>query len=221
MTNKERYQQAFSALPSSRQFHLEVEEMAMIQKEHQKNMAIAAAVACAVLIGAGGTAYAADLGGIQTKVSLWLNGKQVEAVGTPDENGHSYTFTYHGEDGTESMGYGGISIDEDGNEKWLSGDELVAQINESASVEKDKEGRVWAYYYDQKTEITDLFDENNVCTITMTHEGQTIRLEITDNGEGGYSFTQFNVSEEAETATTATTFTTKTGIYTPENESSN
>ncbi len=184
-------------------------------------MAIAAAVACAVLIGAGGTAYAADLGGIQTKVSLWLNGKQVEAVGTPDENGHSYTFTYHGEDGTESMGYGGISIDEDGNEKWLSGDELVAQINESASVEKDKEGRVWAYYYDQKTEITDLFDENNVCTITMTHEGQTIRLEITDNGEGGYSFTQFNVSEEAETATTATTFTTKTGIYTPENESSN
>lgn len=66
-----------------------------------------------------------------------------------------------------------------------------------------------------------MFDENNVCTITMTHEGQTIRLEITDNGEGGYSFTQFNVSEEAETATTATTFTTKTGIYTPENESSN
>lgn len=36
MTNKERYQQAFSALPSSRQFHLEVEEMAMIQKKHQK-----------------------------------------------------------------------------------------------------------------------------------------------------------------------------------------
>lgn len=36
MTNKERYQQAFSALPSSRQLHLEVEEMAQIQKKHKK-----------------------------------------------------------------------------------------------------------------------------------------------------------------------------------------
>lgn len=62
-----------------------------------------------------------------------------------------------------------------------------------------------------------MFDENNVCTITMTHEGKTIRLEITDNGEGGYSFTQSDVSEDAETASTSITFTTKTGIYTPEN----
>lgn len=38
MTNKERYQQAFSALPSSRQFHLEVEEMAMIQKKASKKI---------------------------------------------------------------------------------------------------------------------------------------------------------------------------------------
>lgn len=41
MTNKERYQQAFSALPSSRQLHLEVEEMAQIQKKHKKNIAVA------------------------------------------------------------------------------------------------------------------------------------------------------------------------------------
>ena len=114
MTNKERYQQAFSALPSSRQLHLEVEEMAQIQKKHKKNIAVAAAVACAALIGASGTAYAADLGGIQTKVNIWLNGRQVEAVETPNENGRSFTFTYEGEDGTESLGFGGVSIDEDG-----------------------------------------------------------------------------------------------------------
>lgn len=214
MTNKERYQQAFSALPSSRQLHLEVEEMAQIQKKHKKNIAVAAAVACAALIGAGGTAYAADLGGIQTKVSIWLNGKQVEAVETPNENGRSFTFTYEGEDGTESLGFGGVSIDEDGNEAWLNGDELVAHINESASVEKDGDGRVWAYYYDQKTEITDLFDENGVCTITMTHEDKTIQLEITDNGDGGYAFTQTDVSEGAKTLSTETKFTTKSGIYT-------
>lgn len=218
MTNKERYQQAFSALPSSRQLNLEVEEMAQIQKKHKKNIAVAAAVACAALIGAGGTAYAADLGGIQTKVNIWLNGKQVEAIETPNENGYSYTFTFDGEDGTECMGYGGVSIDEDGNETWLNGDELVAHINESASVEKDEDGRIWAYYYDQKTEITDLFDENGVCTITMTHEDKTIQLEITDNGEGSFSFTQTDISEAAETAGTSTKVTTTTGFFTPDDE---
>lgn len=65
MTNKERYKQVFSTLHSSGQFTLEVEEMKQIQKKHRKNMAVAAAVACAVVIGAGGTAYAADIGGIQ------------------------------------------------------------------------------------------------------------------------------------------------------------
>ena len=44
MTNKERYKQAFSAVQSSRQLCLEVEEMARIEKKHKKNMAVAAAV---------------------------------------------------------------------------------------------------------------------------------------------------------------------------------
>ncbi len=214
MTNKERYQQAFSALPSSRQFQLEVEEMAQIQKKHKKNIAIAAAVTCAVLVGAGGTAYAADLGGIQTKVNIWLNGKQVEAVGTPNANGQSFTFTFNGEDGSESMGYGGVCIDEDGNEKWLSADELVSQINNSASVKKDEDGKIWAYYYDQKMEITDLFDSNGVCTITMTHEDKTIQLVITENGERGYSFTQSDLSENADTTSTSITTTTTNVITT-------
>lgn len=76
MTNKERYKQVFSTLHSSGQFTLEVEEMKQIQKKHRKNMAVAAAVACAVAIGAGGTAYAADIGGIQQKISIWIRGEQ-------------------------------------------------------------------------------------------------------------------------------------------------
>lgn len=216
MTNKERYQQAFSALPSSRKLHLEVEEMAQIQKKHKKNIAVAVAVACAALIGAGGTAYAADLGGIQTKVNIWINGKQVEAIENTNGGGRSFTITYDGEDGTESMGFGGVSIDEDGNETWLNGEEIVAHINESANVEQDRDGRIWVYYYDQKVEITDLFDENGVCTVTMTHEDKTIQLEITDNGDGGYAFTQTDVSEGAKTPSTEIKFTTKSGLYTTE-----
>lgn len=35
--------------------------------------------------------------------------------------------------------------------------------------EEDEDGRVWVYYYDQKTEVTDLFDENGTCELTMTY----------------------------------------------------
>ncbi len=199
MTDRERYKQAFSALPSSR--HLEVEEMEQIYRTHRKKLATAAAIACAAVIGAGGTAYAADLGGIQTRLSIWLFGEQTEITATENEDG-GYTFIYDRGDGTESFGFGGVSIDEDGGLTSLSADELAAHINASASVEKDENGSVWVYYYDQKTEITDLFDENGVCSITMTHEGESIYLTITQDGEGSYSYTQTNDPQEAAMTTT-------------------
>ena len=39
-------------------------------------MAVAAAIVSAVLIGTGGTVYAADIGGIQQKITMWLHGAQ-------------------------------------------------------------------------------------------------------------------------------------------------
>lgn len=205
MTNKERYKQAFSALPSSQQFHLEEAEMTQIHKKHKKNIAVAAAIACAVIIGGSGTAYAADIGGIQEKISIWLYGKQTEVNVTENGNG-GYTFTYDRGNGTEGMSaYGGVSINEDGSQTWLTADELAEQINNSASVEKDADGKVWVYYYDQKQDITDLLEKDDICRITMTHEGKTIHLDISKNENGGYSLTQTIDNPEPETSTTTTT----------------
>lgn len=210
MTNKERYKQAFSALPSSQQFHLEEAEMTQIHKKHKKNMAVAAAIACAVIIGGSGTVYAADIGGIQEKLSIWLYGKQTEVDVTENENG-GYTFTYDRGNGTEGMSaYGGVSFNADGSQTWLSADELADQINNSATVEKDADGKVWVYYYDQKQDITDQLVNSNVCHITMTHEGKTIYLTISENGNGGYSLTQTSDTPESETSTVTTTTTVNT-----------
>lgn len=210
MTNKERYKQAFSALPSSQQFHLEEAEMTQIHKKHKKNMAVAAAIACAVIIGGSGTVYAADIGGIQEKLSIWLYGKQTEVDVTENENG-GYTFTYDRGNGTEGMSaYGGVSFNADGSQTWLTADELADQINNSATVEKDADGKVWVYYYDQKQDITDQLVKSNVCHITMTHEGKTIYLTISENGNGGYSLTQTSDNPESETSTVTTTTTVNT-----------
>lgn len=213
MTNRERYKQAFSTLQSSSQHTWEVEEMTLIQKKHRKNIAVAAAVACAVVIGAGGTAYAADLGGIQEKISMWLYGTQREVNVTENgENGYGgYTFTYMQDGETKSIGGGGVSIDADGNETWLSADEVAAEMSNFADIDVDEDGKVWIYYYDQKVDITDSFDENGICNLTLTHEGKTVYLEITKDEDGGYSLTQ----TENPTADSSERYGGKTGYITP------
>lgn len=213
MTNRERYKQAFSTLQSSSQHTWEVEEMTLIQKKHRKNIAVAAAVACAVVIGAGGTAYAADLGGIQEKISMWLYGTQREVNVTENgENGYGgYTFTYMQDGETKSIGGGGVSIDADGNETWLSADEVAAEMSNFADIDVDEDGKVWIYYYDQKVDITDSFDENGICNLTLTHEDKTVYLEITKDEDGGYSLTQ----TENPTADSSEKYSGKTGYYSP------
>lgn len=153
-------------------------------------MAVAAAVACAVAIGAGGTAYAADIGGIQQKISIWIRGEQTEVHVTENgENGSGgYTFTYSQEGGTKDISGGGVSLDDSGR----------------------------VYYYDQKVEITDAFDESGACSLTLTHDDETVYLEITKHEDERYSYEQTSIPGDgsaqtevvgdSDTDTTATTF---------------
>ncbi len=185
MTNKERYKQAFSALHTSGQSSMEVKKMADIKKKHKRNIAAAAAVACVVVIGGSVTAYAADIGGIQEKVSIWKYGIKTEAEVEENSNG-GYTIRYELNDEEQGlMRLIEVCTGPDWISSGLSADELVAAINDSVDVYEDVDGRVWVYYYDQKVVITDLFDAEGICRVAMTYEGQAIYLEI-ERGENGY-----------------------------------
>ena len=70
MTNKERYKQAFSVLHTSDQFSVEVENMSRLNKKHNMKVAAAALAGCIFLAGGTGTAYAANVGGIQRTVQV-------------------------------------------------------------------------------------------------------------------------------------------------------
>lgn len=195
MTNKERYKQAFSVLLSSSQLSLEVEEMAKIHKKHKKNMAVAAAIVCAVIIGGSGTAYAADLGGIQEKLSMWIHGSKTEVEVTDNGSG-GYTFTYEEDGERKEMGGGGVSIGDDGTETWLSAEELAEDMNQHADVYGDENGTVWVYYYDRKIDATDLFDENGICRIKLSHDGRDSYLKITRDEDGSYPYSQRDEPED-------------------------
>ena len=185
MTNKEKYKQAFSVLQTSGDFSMEVEKMAMRQKHHKVKTIAAAVAACIVLVGGAGTAYAANLGGIQRTIQLWINGDQTNATLEINNDGNSSTYTIKIPDengnSTEITG-GGVAMDGDGVERPLTEDEIMEQINQP-DVEYEDDGSVWLYYKDRKLDITDRF-EDGICYVKLT-DGKDVKY-LTIKYNDGY-----------------------------------
>ena len=154
MTDKERYKRTFSALRASQ---LEFkEEMTMNKTKILPVRRLVSLCAAALMIAAMATvAYAADVGGIRRAVQVWIHGDQTNAV-MDIQNGH-YLLSYEDENGEpQTVGGGGVAIDAFGQERPLTEEELLEELN-SPKVECLEDGTVWVYYQDQKMEITDRF----------------------------------------------------------------
>lgn len=188
MTNHEKYKKAFSALHASGNITLEVEIMEKRKTAYRMKKAMAACAAVVVVFGSMTAAYAADLGGIQSKITIWFHGEQKEMDVTSDGNG-SYTYTFTDENGeTQEMGAGGVAIDASGNEIPLSANEVLSEAGNG--VEADADGKIWLYYYDKKVEVTDLFGENGICKVALDHDGKTVYFIIQggDAEAGSYGY---------------------------------
>lgn len=121
------------------------------------------------------------------EVQIWVHGDQTDAVMEidPDSEYSSYTLSYTDENGEEvERSGGGIAMDEDGNERPLTQEELLEELN-MPEVEYLDDGSVWVYYYNQKLEITDKFDEDGICYIQVSKGGEVLYLTI--KYQGGYS----------------------------------
>lgn len=156
------------------------------KKNYLVKKTLAACAAVAVIFGSMSAAYAADLGGIREKFTVWLHGEQTE-VTIKDENNGSFTYTYTDEEGnTQERGGGGVAIDENGNETPLSAKEV---LNEAFSdeVDIDKDGNVWLYYKDRKINITDLFGEDGICKVAVEKDGEIAYFTV-ENEDNGYSY---------------------------------
>lgn len=183
MTNKEKYKQAFSVLKSSGEISLEIERMAIMNKRARMKTAAAAVAACVALAGGGGIVYAADIGGIQRTVQLWIDGDQTTVTFEYDGDG-SFIMSYPTEDGeVEEIGGGGVAVEADGTERPLTEEELLDSLNDP-EVEYKDDGTVWVYYYDQKIEITDQF-QDGVCYVKLSHGDETLYMTI--KYQDGYS----------------------------------
>ncbi len=181
MTNKEKYQKAFSTLHVSDNISLEVEIMEKNKKLYRMKKVAAACAAVAVVFGSMTVAYASDLGGIRQKITAWFHGEQAQMDVTDNGDG-SYSYKYVDDNGQTYEGSGGgVAIDDNGNEIPLTADELMEHVGNE--VEKDQDGNVWIYYYDKKKNITDLFDDDGICKVAFEHEGRMVYFKIQDGDE--------------------------------------
>ena len=181
MTNKEKYQKAFSVLHASDRCRMEAEDMMKMKKANYKKTVAAAAAAAILLVGGTGTAYAANVGGIQRTIQLWIYGDQTTATLTANDD-DTYTITYSDKDGNEkTTGTGGVAIQADGTEAPLTPEEIEEHLN-MPDVEYEDDGSVWVYYQDQKLDITDKFVDG-VCYTKIEGKDKTLYLTVKyDNG---------------------------------------
>ena len=180
MTNKEKYQRAFSALHAS---EWNMEELNMKQKKYHTSRAAVLCAAIILVLGLATVAYAADFAGIQRQIQIWMHGDQTDAVFEYDDG--TYSITYQDENGkTRTNHGGGVAVDFFGRERSLTEEEILESLNPPEVVYQD-DGTVWVYYYDQRMEITDLF-EDGVCYVQIKHNDETLYLSV--RYQNGYSY---------------------------------
>lgn len=176
MTNRERYKQAFSAIHAPAPFILEVEKMKKAGKKHTVKSMIAAAAVCIMVMGSATAVYAADVGGIQRAIQLWIQGDKTQATIEFDGNGH-YSMQYADSDGNiKQQAGGGVAIEDDGTERPLSEEELLENLA-TPEVEYADDGTVTVYWLDQAIDITDKF-EDDVCYVKLVNGDKTVYMTV-------------------------------------------
>ena len=177
MTNKEKYRRAFSVLHASDEFRMEVNTMKQKTRKAMPRL-VAVCAAFILVIGMSAVAYAADVGGIQRTIQIWLHGEQTDAV-LDIQNGE-YSLTYEGEDGaTHEIAGGGVAFDDNGQERPLTDEEIMEHLN-GPEVDYKEDGSVWVYYMNQALEVTDMF-ENGVCYVQLKDGDGSLYMTIKYN----------------------------------------
>ena len=194
MSNKDRYQNTFGKLHLSEDFREKCKtpeesgkgKIMNFRAIHGISRAAAAAVTIATIaLGSAGVCYANDIGGIRTTFNMWLNGsrQEVEVVQTGEG-----TYVVYDENGEETMGFGGMSYDENGNEVAMSAEELVGYMNNDCRLEVTEDGRYIFSYKNLSEDVTDQVDEKGNLYIHVEDPSNPYTyFNITDIENGGYS----------------------------------
>ena len=180
MTNKEKYQQAFSVLKASRP--IEMEELKM-NKNIVLRRIVAAVAAVALCFGASnGICYAATGATWVEKMVVIFNGQKIEKpvqVTSLGNGDFSYTMPVSGETGSMQMT---IVTDEEGLDATpviVSSDEGVVVPDDAPIISVEDDGKIYIKYGEAKVDITEDFADGEASGTFLYKE---LKYEFTVEG---------------------------------------
>lgn len=176
MTNHEKYKKAFSVIHASDDFSLEVENMKRTSKNNRIKTLVASVAACIIVVGSATAAYATDIGGVQRTIQLWIYGDQTQATIEFDGDGTYNLHISDDEGNIHNRSGGGVAFNPDGTERPLTEEELMKEIT-APDVQYNDDGSVIVYWFDQKIDITDKF-EDGVCYIKLVNDDETLYMTV-------------------------------------------
>ena len=177
MNNHDNYQKAFSKIRTSLDYAKTVKEMKQTTHFYFPK-AVALGLGLLLVLGASSAVYAYDVGGIRKAIAFWFHGNQTSGIMEFDSEG-SYTLNYTDENGEDvTRQGGGYALEDDGQERPLTAEELMEGLD-SPELEYKEDGSIWIYYQDQKIDITNQFDANGICHISISSQnGQTLDITV-------------------------------------------
>lgn len=184
---RNRYRKAFSSVRTSEGFEVDLaaasrqasrRRFSMSNLSARARRAVVAGCAALAVVAGGSAAYAADLGGIQHTVQIWLHGEQAAVTMVADESAGTYEL--YDENGEVVGGGGGIVYDI-GGERPATADEMAEQVSQQLATET-VDGRMYLYNGDQKLDITDSFDENDLCHVTLQEGDHALYVVVEQDG---------------------------------------
>lgn len=182
MIDKQQYQRTFGVLHASGDFLKEDVTMKAIKRFSPRRVVFLCA-AIIFILGMAQVCYAADVGGIQRIIQIWIHGDQTNAV--MDIQNGQYTLHYQDADGTSHQrGGGGVAFEPDGSERPLTEEEIMAHLD-MPEVEYHEDGTVWVYYRNHVMEITDQFNPDGICFVQLK-DGDEV-LYLTAKYQNGYA----------------------------------
>ena len=192
MNNRDKYIKASSIVEPSADFASKVlKEADRMNPEERREYRhvrlrrrslISIAAACALVFALSAAAYASDLGGFKETIDTWLYGKAVNVE--IEVNDGIYHIKYP--DGGERSG-GGVAMD-DGEERPLTEEEILEELNNEIVVEDNDEGRIMLYYRDHAVDITEKMDANNIVKLKFKDGVLPTYITLKWNGDDGYDY---------------------------------
>lgn len=179
MTNKEKWQRAFSALHTSKEFETRMENKVMAKRKLRFRPALTALCAALALVLGGTSVYAADVGGVQRQIQLWLHGELTDVTFTYSDDTGSYSLA--DPDGNIVQMGGGVEMHPDGSVRTLGPDELAAYLENAVNTDVI-EGKLCLLYKDQVYDLSATFGESDFHYVTLVDGDKKIYVTVHKDG---------------------------------------